>query len=340
MPVTVNIQDREKTAAAKNAPPPAQLDDYVQPGERSEGLKALGLWMLFIVVLVAGFSIAPQTRQIGIGIFAWWLLACIGYFFIGPRILMRRLRVTPDVQITSKNQPRLKTILGKGSAILGVSEPEGFLVSEGFSQVRMYGPPSFIVVTEMALGVLAPAEVDVHILRALVHERQNHTRRLMLMKLLTDTPAIARFLAWPVALYAFFLRLWWSDAAEITADRLVLLLVKNHKLMQSALIKQHAASDVLMQEHDITSRDVDNYIEQSGLIGLQGREISTQYKLGQAIHENPWLEDRLQQLNEWAKSNEFQEAVKKLAEARAPKGAVAAATAASTPAAEPITAGK
>jgi hypothetical protein len=324
MPVTVNTAQPSKRNLPKDAPPPAQLDDYVQPGERSEGLKALGLWMLFSVVFVAGFSVAEATRSFGIGIFVWWLLSCLGYFFIGPRLLIRRLRVTPDIEITSQKQPRLKAILTKGSAILGVPEPESFLLPEGISQVRMFGPPSFIIITEAALEILAPAEVDVHILRALVHERQKHTRRLMMMKFLNDTPAPARFLVWPVSLYAFFLRLWWVDAAEITADRLTLLLVKNHKLMQSALIKQHAATDPLMHEHEITSSDVDNYIEQSGLIGLQGREISTQYKLGQAIHENPWLEDRLQQLNEWAKSSEFEEAVKKLAEVRASKSGAAA----------------
>lgn len=317
MPVTVTIEDRAKKEAQKAAGPPAQLDDYVHPSERSEGMKAFGLWMLFIVVLVAGFSVSPVTRNIGIGIFAWWLLAVIGYFFIGPRIVMRRLRMHGgDIQVTSKNQPRLKAVLSKGSAILGISEPETFLLPEGISQVRIFSPPAFLLVTQAALDLMQPTEVDVHVLRALTHERQNHTRRLMLMKFLNDTPSAARLLAWPVSLYAFFLRLWWTDLADMTADRLVLLLLKNHKLMQSALIKQHAATDPLMFEHEITSSDVDNYIQQSGLIGLQGREISTQYKLGQAIHENPYLEDRLQQLNDWAKSPEFEEAVKKLAEAR------------------------
>lgn len=320
MPVTVKIEDRARKEAQQAAGPPAQLDDYVHPAERGEGLKAFALWMLFIVVLVAGFSAAPATRQIGIGIFIWWLVTCVGYFFIGPRLVMRRLRVTgDDIRITSRNQPRLKAVLSKGSAVLGIAEPEAFLLPEGVSQIRIFGRPSFIVITQAALDLLAPTEVDVHVLRVLVNERQNHTRRMMLMKFLNDTPPAARILTWPVAMYAFFLRLWWIDLAEMTVDRLVLLLVKNPKLVQSALIKQHAATDPLMQEYEITPQDVDNYIEQSGLIGLQGREISTQYKLGQAIHDNPYLEERLNELNAWAKSDEFQEALKKLAEARAAK---------------------
>jgi Zn-dependent protease with chaperone function len=233
---------------------------------------------------------------------------------------LRRLRTHGnDIIVNSKTHPRLKAVLTKGSAILGIAEPEAFLLAEGISQVRVFGRPTFVIVTQAALDLLQPAEVDCLLLRGLIHERQNHTRRLMLMKFLNDTPPAARLLAWPVGLYAFFLRLWWTDMAEMTADRLVLLLLKNHKLVQSALIKQHAATDPLMFEHEITAQDVDNYLEQSGMIGLQGKEISTQYKLGQAIHENPYLEDRLHQLKEWAESEEFKVAVQKLADARANK---------------------
>ncbi len=329
MPVTVTIEDREKKAAKKDAPPPAQLDDYVHPNEKGEGTKALLLWLLLIFIPIIGFAFAEATRNISIGLFVWWLISCVSYFFVGPRLVMRRLRVMGnDIRVTAKNQPRLKAVLAKGSGVFGVDEPEAYLLAEGISQVRIFGPPSFIILTQAAVDLMQPAEVDVHLLRMLAYSRQNHVRRFMLLKFLQDTPAPVRFLVWPVGLYAFLLRLWWTDLADMTADRLVLLLVKNHKLIQTAMIKQHAATDPLMGEHDISSQDVDNYIEQAGLIGLKGSEISTQYKLGQAIHENPFLEARLQELVAWAKSPEFEEAVKKLAEARAAKGAAPAAAAA------------
>lgn len=328
MPVTVKIEDREKKAAQKNAPPPAQLDDYVHPNEKGEGTKALLLWLALIFIPILGFAFAEATRNISIGLFLWWFLSCVGYFFVGPRLVARRLRMmSGDIRITSKNQPRLKAVLSKGSGVFGVDEPETYLLPEGISQVRIFGPPYFIILTQATLDLMQPAEVDVHLLRLLAYQRQNHVRRFMLLKFLNDTPTAARLLVWPVGLYGFLLRLWWSDLAEMTADRLVLLLVKNHKLLQTAMIKQHAATDPLMGEHDISSQDVDNYIEQSGLIGMKGHEISTQYKLGQAIHENPFLEARLQELVTWAKSPEFEEALKKLAEARAAKGAAPAAAA-------------
>lgn len=320
MPVTVTIPDREKQAAAKVVP--AALDDYAHPSERREGAKAFGLWLLFIFVLVAGLSFAPATQPYAMGIFAWWLLSSLGYFFIAPKMILRRLRMHGrDVIITSQTQPRLQALLTKGSALLGVDRPEGYLLEEGISQVKAFTPPPFIIITQASIDLLQPNELDCLVLRQLVHLRQGHARRLMMMRFLNDTPSGMRLLAWPVALYALLLRTFWSDLAEMTADRLTLLVVKNHKVFSAALIKQHAATDPLMAEHEILPADVDAYIEQNGLISLEGREISTQYKLGQAIHENPYLEERLQELTTFAKSAEFKSAVQKLAEANASKPA-------------------
>lgn len=329
MPVSVTIPDRDKKSAAAQAVPPAALDDFEHPSVRREGAKAFGLWMLFIVVLVAGFSVVEATRPFGLGILAWWLVSCIGYFFIGPKIVMRRLRMHGnDIVINSRTHPRLQALLNKGSGVLGVATPEGYMLPEGISQIRIFTPPAFVLLTQAACDLLQPTELDCLVLRQLVHLRQNHVRRLMLMKFLSDTPPAVRLLAWPVGLYAFLLRLWWSDLAEMTADRLTLLIIKNHKVLSAALIKQHAATDPLMGEHEILPEDVDAYIAQNGLITLEGREISTQYKLGQAIHENPYLEERLKELNAFAKSEEYSTAIAKLAEARAKKTATPAAPAA------------
>lgn len=316
MPVTVTLQDRDK----KDAIPPAAFDDYAQPGERSEGTKALGLWLLFFVVIVGGFSISPVTRNIGLIFFLWWLGSCLGYLFIAPRVILSRLKAQGiSIVINTKSQPRLQAVLNKGAGILGINVPGAYLLKDDPSQIRIYSSPDFLVLTQTTLDLLQPAELDCVVLRNMVHFRQKHARRLMLMKLLNDTPPLMRLLAWPMTMYGFFLRMWWKDAAEMTADRLTLLLLKNHKIIASAILKQKAVSDPVMAEHEITSADVDAYIAQDGLISLEGREISTQYRLGQAIHENSYLEARLQALADFAKSGEFKDALQKLAEARAKK---------------------
>ncbi|MDF2441764.1 MAG: hypothetical protein JWN98_2748 [Abditibacteriota bacterium] len=320
MPVTVQIEDRVKKTAG--ATPPAELGDYVEPSERGEGLKALLIWLLSILVVSAVLSIAEGSRPFGIGVFVWWLVSVFAYFIVAPRLVLRRLRMHgAEYEITAKKYPRLKTLLSKASTLLGVSEPESFLASEGVSQVRLMGrkDPYFLVITQATCELLQGPELDCLVLRSLVQARQGHGARLMLLQFLNDTPSAVRLLVWPVALYGFLLRTFWLDLAERTADRISLLLIKNPKLLTSALLKQHVATDPIMQANDITARDVDNFIRQEGNIGMAGTEISTQYKMGSAIHENPYLEDRLQAISNWAKSPEFTEALKKLAETKAGK---------------------
>ena len=321
MAVTYKIEDKAKKQIIAAGPPP-DLADYELAGERSEGTKAFIIWMLFILIASIGLSVNPYTMGFGIGIFVWWLLSCIVYFMIAPRMVLRRLRMHgAEYEITAKKQPRLKTLLAKASAMLGLGEPEGFLVNEQIPQIRILGGKnnSFIVITQGAVDLLQPSELDTLVLRCLVHARQGHVRRLMLLQFVNDTPPAVRIFAWPVVLYARMLSFNWHDMAAQTADRLTLLLMKNHKLLLSALLKLHASTDPIMQASNITPQDVDNYIRQGSFIGLEGAEISTQYRIGSAVHENPYLEERMQALNRWADSDEYDAALEKLAAARAGK---------------------
>jgi Zn-dependent protease with chaperone function len=320
MAVTLKIEDRERRGAAVA---PADLADYEAPGERSEGIKTFLMWLLVMIVLAGAPALNPVTRGIGIGIFVWWLATSIGYFWLAPRLVLRRLRLhAPEYSIIKTKQPRLKTMLARGSALLGIGEPEGYLLPEGNPQLRiMGGRPAFIVLTQEARELLEPPELDCLLLRAMMHARQRHVRRLNLSHFLADTPPAARILVWPVLIYNFLLRHWWQDLALQTADRLTLLLTRNPDLLKSALLKMHVANDPRMQEQQITAQDVDNYIHQKGAIGTRGDEISLQYKIGQAIHDDPYLDERIEQIDDWAKSPEFKAAAEKLQEARAHKKA-------------------
>lgn len=317
MAVTVKIEDRKKASDAVAA---ADLGDYVVPGERGEGLKSFIIWMVLMSALTGLFSALPQTRNLGIGIFAWWIVASIFYFFIAPRLVLRRMRKHADWLITARKHPRLKTLLSKGSGLIGVDEPEGFLSDETIAHVRIIAAGRrFVIVTSGASNLLQPPELDCLTLQCLVHGRLNHVRRLMLLQFLGDTPPAARILVWPVALYGALLRLNWHEMAEQSADRLTLLLVKNPKLLMSSLLKQFASSDPAMQNQNISIQDVDNYIQQGGLIGNSGNEISTQYKIGSAIQDNPYLESRIRAIKAWVNAPEYVAALEKLASQRATK---------------------
>jgi Zn-dependent protease with chaperone function len=319
MPVTIQIEDRVKKSDAAAA---ADLNDYVDPQERSEGSKAFWLWAGLLLVVSVVFMAWEATRGVGIGILVWWLASAFGYFILAPRFLLRRLRMHgAEYQINARTQPHIKTLLSKASTMLGISEPEAFLVKEGPAQVRIVGrkDPYFLVITQEAVDCLQTPELDALILRALVQARQNQVSRWTLLNSLDTTQPALRLLVWPAVFYGFLLRIFWQQRAEATTDRLALLLMKNAKLLSSAILKQFVLTDADMQIRNISSQDVDNYIRQEGTISLEGAEISTAYKLGSAIHEKPELEERLQAIGAYSRSPEFAEAVQKLAQSRASK---------------------
>ena len=319
MPVTVKIEDKAKKLAAEAIAAAPDLSDYATPDERSEGTKAFLIWFVAMLLLSVGLIAAPGTQLVGLVIALWWIVSCAIYFYFMPRAMLRRLHEQgAAVRIAAKNQPRLHTLLSKGSAMIGVAEPAGFLVNEPFSQVRIanFGG-DFVVVTQAASDLLEPAELDCLVIRAMVHSRQNHVRRLMIIQLLADTPPALRFLAWPVSFYAGMLRMNWSDLAEQTADRLALLVIKHEKLLMSALLKQFSASDPLMRENNVTTQEIDSYITQGGKIDMSGSTVSTDYKIGSSIQANPYLEERVNALRAWAASKEFRAALAKLAEEKA-----------------------
>lgn len=331
MPVTVKIEDKQRRqAATPGAPPPARLTDFAVPGERSTGIKAFFTWVTLMLMLCALPLALPTTQSLGIGLVVWWLASVFIYYVIAPRMVLRRLRLHgAEFEINSKKAPRLKTLLAKGSAMLGISEPEGFLTDEASPQVRIVGrkDPYFFIVTKGAGELLGVPELDCLSLRALIHGQQGHVSRLMLIQFLRDTPPPVRLLVWPVGLYSTLLQSAWIELALESADRLTLLLVKDHKLLLRSILKMHSVGDPIMLDAEITPEDIDEYVNQAGRISVEGKEISTQYKIGTAISANPFLEERIQSLNEWAKSKEFREALQKLAEARAKTGAPASAPA-------------
>lgn len=172
--------------------------------------------------------------------------------------------------------------------------------------------PGALILHKEAFENLDPPEISALVVSALVDIRQGHARRLFLLDVLPTMLPMMRLLVWPVVIYARLLEAMWLPHARQNTDRIALLLVKNPDLLVSAILKDHAARDAKMQEIGVSSEDVSNWINQRGHIGSSGKEISTQYKLGRAIHEDPPLESRLQRLQNWGKSPEFKAALEEL----------------------------
>jgi hypothetical protein len=216
------------------------------------------------------------------------------------------------VEPESDEEPgRFKSLLKGATEALQREEKPIPIQNLGVPSVRV--APNTILVHKAAFKTLEPNEISALVVRSLVHVRQGHARRLFLLHFVsTAQPKSVLYLVWPVLIYNWLLKMLWLPHAHQNADRIAMFLVKNPNLMLSAILKDLAVRDANMQHLEISSQDVTNWITQRGHIGASGAEISTQYKLGRAIHEDPPLEQRLQNLQNWAKSSEFTQGLEKL----------------------------
>lgn len=320
MAVTLKIDDKARAKPKKGTPkygPEAEgFDAHALPLAYKNGQIALGTWIGLMAACCLPWWLAEATRPFAYGMPIWCLVASLATLYGVPWYNARRLRgLGKAATISTSNQAPLKMLISKASKIFGIDEPDAYVEQLESPHVRVL--PKAVLVHKGALTAFDPNETSALVVRALVDIRQGHARRLALLDMIdmAETPVVL-YLVWPVLIYAKLLRQLWLPHAQQNTDRIALFLVKSPPLLLSAILKEHAAASAGMQDLSITSTDITNWINQRGHIGGSGEEISTQYKLGRAIHEDPPFEERLQNLQAWGKSTEFTQGLEKLKTAR------------------------
>ncbi len=311
MAITVDT----KAPASKKALTPVEevVKTSLVPQDKQMGFVALALWLVALTFMCGIWWINSEALlPFIIGMPIWSFLAITAYLLYGPTYLIGKLRSKGSGSaISTQNKPALKNLLSRAAPLLALKEPPALIVEKPEPRSRVW--PSALLFNKSLFGIMDESEASVLAVRGLAHQKLGHGRRLGLLDLLDQTPTASKMLVWPVLIYARLLRQLWLPHAQRSADRLALLLIRNPQLMTSAILKEYAATDAGMQELGVTSQDVTNWISQKGHIGMKGEEISTQYKLGRAIHEAPIMEERIQELQKWNNSPDFKTAVEKLA---------------------------
>ena len=320
MPVTLDTRqsDKPKRGAKGEAATPreAALAAAINPQEKRGGLIAAGVWLGILCVLCLPWWLKDSTLPIGMIMLAWSVLSALFFIVIAPTRALGPLRKEPKAQVNSKTRAGLKAILSKVAPILGVNEPPAF-VDEAAEKPQMLTLPGALLFNEPLWKQMGESEVNALAVRGLAHQRLGHARRLAVIHEFEKLPSpIFKALAWPVWIYVELLRNMWLQPALQSADRIALLVIRNFGLLLSAIVKEKAANDAGMQALGVKSSDVANWVAQRGHIGMAGEEISIQYKLGRAIHENPPFEKRILSLQEWSATPEYTKAVEDLAKRR------------------------
>ena len=289
MPVTLDTRqpDKPKRGAKgePSTPREAAIAAATDPQEKRAGLIALGVWLAILAILCLIWFIWPSTRIIGQLMLAWSVLAILAFVLVAPTRDLGPLRKDPKTLISSKVRAGLKGVLSKVAPILNVAEPPAF-VDEKAEAPRLRILPGALIANEPVWKQLTENEVNALAVRGLAHQRLGHARRLAIIDAFDNLPSpLYKFLAWPVWIYVELLQNIWLQHALQSADRIALLVIRNFGLLLSAIVKEKAANDAGMQELGVQSSDVANWVAQRGHIGMEGKEISTQYKLGRAAQQ-------------------------------------------------------
>ena len=314
MAVSVEIKDAAKASKNLASPTREALESVVLPDEKRMGFIALGVWIGALVLLCLPWSLSKATLPFAIGMPLWCLFSVLFGLLLGPNFALKTLRNDAKARVSAQNRGQIKTVLNKISPIIGVDEPAAFFdAGAAKSELRVY--PQTLVIGAPLEKTVDANELAALAARGVAHEKLGHSRRLGLLHLMAQMPSpLIKFLVWPLWIYAALLERLWLPLATQNADRVALLVIRNLPLLLSAILKEKAANSAHMQSLGVTGTDITNWISQKGHIGMAGEEISTQYKLGRAIHEDPPFEIRVQGLQRFADSAPFKEAVEKLAQ--------------------------
>ena len=320
MPVTLDTRqpDKPKRGAKgePSTPREAAITAATDPQEKRAGLIAFGVWLGILAVLCLPWFVKSSTQTIGTLMVAWAALSIVAFALIAPTRPLGALRKDPKALVSSKVRAGLKTVLGKVSSLINVAEPPTF-VDEKAEAPRLLILPGALIANEPLWKQLTENEVNALAVRGLAHQRLGHARRLAIIDTFASLPSpVYKALVWPVWIYVELLQNIWLQHALQSADRIALLVIRNFGLLLSAVVKEKAANDAAMQALGVQSSDVANWVAQRGHIGMAGEEISTQYKLGRAIHENPPFEKRILDLQAWSATPEYTKAVEDLAKRR------------------------
>lgn len=306
------------------------VEDYRVPGEKRvywEGVGGLfGLFALaayniqyFMVGIPIHQRIAPDAPLYG----KWWVPLIVLFLplvtwllanFIALRRRNARLKEEGlHARVLNKNYPRLKTILAEQSKLLAIDEPEMYVLDEDSPYMySLPGKTGKIVTTAGMLGALNDEELALMVAREMGHIKAGHPRMMIVVTfMLRANPAI-KVLLFPITAMAIFLR-GWMDLAEATADRMALLMSGRPSLMNAALVKVAVAMD---QEAEINRQELEAYLDKSADMATDAGQIERHFKMGEFLNRHPALKERIEEIREFLKTEEGQQAMQKMIEAK------------------------
>ena len=302
------------------------LADYQVPGEKRvywEGVGGLVAIFLIAAYNVMYFGVGPPLNQNitpDAALYGqwWWPVILIVLpavtWGIANWLAMRPRRARlkeegPGARVLNKNHPRLKAMLAEQARLVGIDEPDMYIIEDETPYVySMPGKQGVIVATSAVLDTMNDEELAVLLAREIGHLKSNHTRMTMVATFMRRANVGVRIVLFPMWMMSLFLR-GWMDLAEITADRMAILITERPSLVNATLVKLAVAAD---REAQISRDDLDAYLEAGMETSADSAQMERHFRVGAFLRDQEDLRDRIEEVTSFLKDGQGQQALEKM----------------------------
>ncbi len=306
------------------------LSDYQVPGEKRvywEGFGGIMGVFLILAYNLQYFFVGPPLHQNitpDATLYAqWWWPAILIILppltwgvanFLALRRRWRRIKEAgPGARVLNKNHPKLKAMLTEQSRLLGIEEPEMYILEDDTPYLfSLPGKRSAVVATGPVLEAMNDEELAVLVARELGHIKSRHSRMIIVCSFMRRTHVVLQILLFPMWLMALFLR-GWVDLAEITADRVAILVTERPSLVNATFVKLAVTAD---SEAQISRDDLDAYLEAGMDTTTDSAQMERHFRVGAFLREQEELRDRIEEVTEFLRTDQGQEALQKIREVK------------------------
>jgi len=310
VPLQVKVDDKKAKARV------ALSDkDFRFPREKSVYWQAVAIVVVCCLV-PAGIMLVAVLQTDGLPphapvIFLLWPIVCL---IIVPVLASRPMRKRikeggRQAKVMPNNYPEIHQLVRSHCGTLGIKQPDVYVIDDEMAQVvTIAGAKPAVVITRPVLNTLTGEELAAAIAHEFGHIKAGHVRMENVLTFMRGAALSWQIVFGPATLFRVLLGTW-AQMIERTADRVALLLTSKVAPVKTAVLKLVIEADTLAQ---VDPRELRAYISSDGELSTDSSQMERHFRIGTFISQQPGLQDRMAQLDEYARSEQAQSAFSKL----------------------------
>jgi Zn-dependent protease with chaperone function len=293
--------------------------DFIFPGEKSSywggviGVAIVFLWIAIMLYLFVPNAAGQRVWYRPLGVIAYPVLAILIANVLAAKPRQEQFKKGGrQGRVMHNNHAELHRALTREAGVLGMkTPPDMYLVDDPHPLMFSLPAGRGIIVASHALrNAVSPDEFEALIAHEVTHIACKHVRVDMAMTFIRHANIGLKIGLFPVLLMMLFARAW-SDLIDFTADRGSLLIMLRPAVINAALVKFAVAVD---PNAGISSDELQAFLDSQGDIATDSEQMERHFRIGQFMGTQPGLRERIEQLTEFPKTKQGQEAIAKAAE--------------------------